>query len=197
MFQPDKILSLVVAGMVLLMFTLSTILFRINRKKIVFATIISVLYAFFAGYYIYLSFCTGSRLSIMETEINKPKVIAQDIITEPPASETQQIDFWLILQVGDNTLKVAPEDEIEIKKSGRFKIKGAEFASEDGNDNIKVDLKGFAGNVRVNDGQDIGYWINYDRVMKHWSVEGEKDLFEIIIKKDKEPLGSVYVRFVD
>jgi len=33
--------------------------------------------------------------------------------------------------------------------------------------------------------------------MKHWAVEGEKDKYEIIVKEGKEPLGSIYVKFID
>jgi hypothetical protein len=196
MVHIDKILSVVVTGLALLMFILLVILAKINRKKIVFPLIISVVYTFFAGYYLYLSYFIKTPLSIMETEIITPEETVQDILPEPPVIETLQPDFWVVIQAGENILEVAPEDEIEIKKRGRFKIKEVKY-SQTKSDDIKADLKGFAGNKRFNDGQDIGYWITYDRIMQHWAIEGEKDKFEIIIKKDKEPIGSIYVKFID
>ncbi len=197
MISVDKILSVVVVGLALLMFILSAIVIMINRRKLVFSLLLSVVYSLFAGYYLYLSFFVKTPLSIMETEVIKPGKPTEEIFPKTPAVETAQSDFLVFIQFGNSTFEVAPEDEIEIKKGGRFKIKEVKYPQEEGIANIKADFKGFVGNTRFNDGQDIGYWITYDRVMKHWSIEGEKDKFEIIIKKDKEPIGSIYVKFID
>lgn len=197
MFQLDKILSLAVAGLALLMFVLSAIIVRINRKRFFVSLALSVAYSLFAAYYLYLSFFFTVPLSIMETEVIKPEMPINNTSPAVPAEEVQQPDFWVVIQAGTNTFEVAPEDEIEIKKTGRFQIKEVKYPKGDGTEDIRADLKGFAGNSRFNDGQDVGYWITYDSMMKHWSVEGEKDKFEIIVKNKKEPLGSIYVRFVD
>ena len=62
---------------------------------------------------------------------------------------------------------------------------------------MKVDFKGFAGNQRHNDRQDIGYWITYDNVLKHWKVDKKKEKYEIQVLKGEEVLGSIYIIFVD
>jgi len=197
MFQIDRILTLFVAGMALLMFVLSTIIAGINRKRLFSALTLSIVYSLFAAYYLYLGFLFKAPVSIMETEVIKPENPITNIFPEAPAEEVKTPDFLVVIQMGNDTFDVAPDDEIDIKKNGRFQIKEVKYPQGDGSEDIRADLKGFAGNARFNDGQDIGYWITYKDMMQHWSIEGEKDKFEIVVKNRKEPMGSIYVRFVD
>ncbi len=197
MYQINRILSLFVAGLALLMFILSTIIAGINRKKLFSVLALSIVYSLFALYYIYLSFFFKAPVSIIESAAIKPEGPISDILPAPPAQEVSVPDFIVVIQAGNETFNVAPEDEIAIKKDGKFQIKEVKYPQGDGAENIRADLKGFAGNARFNDGQDIGYWITHKDMMQHWSIEGEKDKFEIIVKNRKELMGKIYVRFVD
>ncbi len=195
--QVDKILSLAVAGLALLMFVLSLILVRINRQKLFFAAALTAVYSIFTAYYLYLSFFFTVPLSIMETEVIKPPAVADTTVAATTEEEPSTPDFWVIVQAENATIEIAPDDEMEIKKTGRFQIKEVRYPGGDGTEDLRADLKGFAGNARFNNGQDIGYWITYERMLQHWSVEGEKDKFEVVIKNRNKILGSIYVRFME
>ncbi|MBN1445654.1 MAG: hypothetical protein JW957_06070 [Candidatus Omnitrophica bacterium] len=201
MFNPEIILALVNTGIALVMFTLSAIMLKIGRKKFLTAIALSGIYLLINVYYICLiSF--SNRPSIMETQVVNP---ARVLPNESPASglnapEAEAVvyepDFHVVIIAGNNSFTVAPGDELEIKKNVAFEIKEVQYP-QGNKENLKADLKGFAGNARFNDSQDIGYRITYDGIMKHWAVEGETDKYEIIAKDGKEPLGSIYIKFID
>jgi len=199
MFRSEILLTLVNTGIALVMIALSAIMFRIGRKKFLFTIVLSVIYLAVDGYYLYLTFFV-ERPSIMETQVVKTEPLLPPEYgtekTEENIDSTPEPDFQVIILTGNHTFMVAPEDELEVKKNIKFQIKGVVYP-EGNKENIKADLKGFVGNARFNDNQDIGYQITYDRIMKHWAVEGQKDKFEIIVKDGDTKLGSIYVRFVD
>lgn len=197
MLQINKILSVSVAGLALLMFILSTIIAGINRKKLFSALALSIVYSIFAVYYLYLSFFFKTPVFMMKNAAIKPQDTINNRFSEVPTAEGQKIDFFVVIQVDNDIFNISPDDEIEIKKDGRFKIKEVKYPQSKEGEDIKADLKGFAGNVRFNDGQDIGYWITYKDMMQHWSIEGEKDKFELVIKRAKKPVGRVYIKFID
>ena len=199
MFRQEILLTLVNAVIALVMLTLSVIMLRISRKKFFFAILLSAIYLAVDGYYAYLTFFV-ERPSIMETQVIKhqppsnPEQGAEEMAGEKGIAP--EPDFQVIILTGSNTFMVAPEDELEVKKNIKFQIKGVVCPS--GNkENIRADLKGFVGNARFNDNQDIGYQITYDRIMKRWAIEGERDKYEIVVKDGDRKLGSVYVRFID
>jgi len=197
MFNQGISLALINIGIALVMFILAAIMLKIDRKKFLIAIVLSSIYLAGSLYYLFLAGLAG-RSSIMETQVITPAPALQtesgdENIPEEVAAEP---DFHVIIAAGNNNFTIAPGDELEIKKNVAFEIKEVQYPK--GNkDNLKADLKGFAGNARFNDSQDIGYKITYDNIMKHWAVEGEKDKYEIIVKDGNEPLGSIYVKFID
>lgn len=197
MFNPEFSMALINIGIALVMFTLAAIMLKINRKKFLVAIIFSCIYLAVSSYYLFLA-CLAGRSSIMETQVVSPAPVqpGDDEGMPEDTAVLQEPDFHVIIAVGNNSFTIAPGDELEIKKSVAFEIKEVQYL-QGNKDNLKADLKGFAGNARFNDSQDIGYRITYKDIMKHWAVEGEKDKYEIIVKEGKEPLGSIYVKFVD
>ncbi|HNS31390.1 MAG TPA: hypothetical protein PKN36_00225 [bacterium] len=206
--QNVEIISLVAAGISLILWIASANLFRLNRKKGIFSFILALIYSLFAGYYIYLARTDSTFSSVMSVEpgeslmeqelammqgnnTNDESVASKEISEMPEAGK----DFLLFLEVGNNVFEVAEGDEIEINKKMRFRIKEVRMAS--GTEGIKADFKGFAGNARFNDLQDIGYWIRYENILKRWKMEGEKEKYEIQILKERERLGSIYIVFVN
>lgn len=186
--------SFVNLGITFLLITLSAILLKINKKKFIIGTIISVIYAGFALYYVFLTF-TYPR-SVLQKEMSTtppPPASTTEPITEPSEEEP---DFTVIITTEDNTFSLAPDGELEIKKGTKFKIEKVVYPTSN-QDEIKADIKGFAGNARYNDLQDIGYWATYNDMIPRFAVKGEVDKYEIQIKKDKDLLGSVYIKFVD
>jgi len=191
MFNYATLFSIVNVGIAFILITLSVIMLKINRKKFIYGIVLSVIYAGFAIYELCL-------VSFYPRSILKEKVGTKNIPFSPSQQENTKgdIDFTVIITTDDNTFSLAPDGELDIKKGTRFKIEKVVYPS--GNpDEIKADIKGFAGNARSNDLQDIGYWVTYDDMLKHWAVKEDKDKFEVQIKKGEELLGKVYIKFTD
>ncbi len=200
MFNPEAVLALINIGIAVVMFTLAAIMQTIGRKKFLIAIILSCIYLAVSAYCLFMALMAG-RPSIMETQVIRPVRVAPaenqaNNLNVPEEETVHEPDFHVIIAAGNNNFTIVPGDELEIKKNVAFEIKEVQYP-QGNKDNLKADLKGFAGNARFNDSQDIGYKITYDNIMKHWAVEGEKDKYEIIVKEGKEPLGSIYVKFID
>jgi len=191
MFDYATLFSIVNVGIAFILITLSAIMLKINKKKFAYGIVLSVIYTGLAIYELCL-------VSFYPRSILKEKVVTKNIPFSPSQQENtkEDIDFTVIITTDDNTFSLAPDGELEIKKGTRFKIEKVVYPS--GNpDEIKADIKGFAGNARSNDLQDIGYWVTYDDMLKHWAVKEDKDKFEVQIKKGEELLGKVYIKFID
>jgi len=192
MFDYATLFSIVNIGIAFILITLSAIILKINRKKFAFGIALSVIYTGFTIYYLCL-------VSFYPHSILKEKVVTSNTPLNTASQEKnikEDTDFTVIITTENNTFSLAPDGELDIKKGTRFKIEKVVYPS--GNpDEIKADIKGFAGNVRSNDLQDIGYWVTYDDMLKHWAVKEDKDKFEIQIKKGEELLGKVYIKFID
>jgi hypothetical protein len=180
--------SLFLVSIVFIIWIVSSILFSIKKKKGIISFIMSLVFTFFAGYYIYLVFYVKPVLTTFEKYGNMEKVILKPKIENPRKSE----DIFLIFQINGNNIRVGIEDEIEIKKNTTFVISDIEGIDKE---NLKINLVGFVGNPKYNDGQDMGYKINYKDIRKDKEIG--KDKFEIEIKKDEKKIGSVYIKFVD
>jgi len=180
--------SLLLVSIIFIIWLTSSILFSIRKKKGIISFIISLVFTFFAGYYIYLIFYVKPVLTTFEKYGNMEKIILK------PKIETVQKfeDIFLVFHINGNDIKVGIEDEIEIKKNTTFVITDIEGIDKK---NVKVNLVGFVGNPKYNDGQDMGYKINYRDIRKYKEID--KDKFEIEIKKDNKKIGSVYIKFVD
>jgi hypothetical protein len=181
-------ISLLLIPIIFIVWIISFILFSIKRKKGIISFIMSLVFTFFAGYYIYLVFYFKTVLKTFEKYGNMEKIILKPEIETAKKSE----NIFLIFQINGNNIKVGIDDEIEIKKHTTFIITDIEGIEKEG---TKVNLVGFIGNPRYNDGQDIRYKINYKDIRKDKEID--KDKFEIEIKKDNRKIGSVYLKFVD
>jgi hypothetical protein len=200
-YGTGQLLSLVALGFAMLMLVLSLQMFRLNRKKGTVSLILTLVYAFLSGYYLYLFLFTSVPKTLFEKELEKIKresnVAAERFV--PPVEKFPEPgkdnSFLVSLQVGEKVFDVAEGDEVEVKKTSRLKITGVK--TEKNMEGLKADFKGFAGNPRLNDRQDIGYWITFDRVLKHWKVDEKKEKYEVHILRDNEKIGEIYITFVD
>lgn len=181
-------ISLFLISIVFIMWILSSILFNIKRKKGIISLILCLIFTFFVSYYIYLIFYEKPIITTFEKyeETNK-------IVIRPKIGETKvNNEIFLILQINDDYIKVGLGDEIEVKKNTSFIISDIEGMDKE---NVKINLIGFVGNTKYNDGQDIGYKINYKDLRKDKAIG--KNKYEIEIKKDNKKVGSVFLKFVD
>lgn len=190
----EKILSIICGSLAILLLIISEQMFKINRKKSLTSFILSIIYTGVAGYYIYLSFYVKQPKSILKQEIVYSKSSFTSISPPDEKVEKKQ-EIFLVFEINGETVKSAIGDEIEISKKIKFKIKKIE--TDPPIKGIKANFIGFIGNPRYNDGQDIGYWIRYNKLKKNKALDKRKEKFEIVLKKGKKILGRVYVKFVD
>jgi hypothetical protein len=184
--------SLINIGIAVLLITVLAMMVKVSKKKFVLGMVLSIIYAGFVIYY----FCL--------VLFYPRSILKRDIVTvEVPLSIDYQAesteagtDFTVIIVSGDGTFSLAPDGELEVRKEEKFKIEQVVYSSGS-SDNIKADIKGFAGNSRNNDQQDIGYWVTYANMLRHWAVKGGKDKFEVQIREDNQLLGAVYIKFIE
>ncbi len=184
----EFVVSLLLVSIIFIIWITSIVLFSIKKKKGIISFIMSLVFTFFAGYYIYLVFYIKPVLKTFEKYENIEKVILKPKIENFNKFE----DIFLIFQINGNNIKVGIGDEIEIKKNTLFIIEDVEGVDKE---NLKVNLVGFIGNPKYNDGQDLGYKINYANIRKDKQIG--KDKFKIEIKKDNKEIGLVFIKFVD
>lgn len=187
--------SIVNIGISLILIILSWIMLKINRKKFFIGAVLSIIFTGLAVYYLCLVSFLYPR-SVLPYIAPEKKIPEE--VSNPPSTEIEvSPDFTVIIVTEDNTFALAPEGELEIKKGTKFKIEKVVYPSGS-SEEIKADIRGFAGNPRVNDLQDMGYWAAYSDMIKKYAVTGEKDKFEVLIRKDKkEIIGKVYIKFID
>lgn len=184
--------SVINIGIAFILITLSAMLLKINKKKFMYGVVLSVIYTGFALYYLWLVLLYPH--SVLQKVVETP--ITSSNTTEYQEENTEEtVDFTVIITTENNTSSIAPDGELEIKKGTKFKIEKVVYSGNP--ENIKADIRGFAGNARKNDLQDIGYWVTYDDMLKKYMVEGEKDKFKVEIKEGEKLLGIVYIKFVD
>ncbi|MGC8977444.1 MAG: hypothetical protein ACP5OB_07500 [Candidatus Ratteibacteria bacterium] len=179
-------IALFLASIVFIMWIISSILFSIKKKKGIISLILCLIFTFFSGYYFYLVFYVKPLMKSFEKYSQIEKLMIK------PNLEKSKNEIFLILQINNDYIKVGVGDEIEVKKNTQFIIKDIEGMDKEG---LKVNFIGFVGNKKYNDGQDIGYKINYKDIRKDKAIE--KDKYEIVIKKDDKKVGSVFIKFVD
>ncbi|MCX8082914.1 MAG: hypothetical protein N3D17_05930 [bacterium] len=196
MLERVFLFSFINIGLLLLLIILSVILLKINKKKFIFGAVITVIYGGIVLYYL----CLIPQYSCSVIQKLQKEEIMQKNIPAPVKESTEAIqkspDFTVIITTEDSTFTLAPEGELEIKKGTKFKIEKVVYSTNN-TENIKADIRGFAGNQRENDLQDIGYWATYKDMIKKYAVNEEKNKFEIEIKEDKNVLGKVYIKFID
>jgi len=108
---------------------------------------------------------------------------------------TKQLEPKLIsgiFEIDGNEIIVKPNDEIKISKKSNLKIK--EIKTEPILKNVKANFVGFARD-KNNTGQDIGFLIRYEDLLKNKSVDKEGNKYKIEVKADNKLLGNFYVIF--
>lgn len=184
-------LAFLLLSLIFLMFIITSVLIVIRKKKGLIAFILSIIFTFFAGYYIYLVI----YLKPISKKFEKYSSIEKVIITQKiEKREVKDNNIFVIFNLNGNIIKVSIDDEIEIKKNTVFTITGVEGIDKN---NVKINLIGFIGNPKFNDGQDIGYKINYKDIMKSKALDQKDEKYEVEIKKDNKKIGSVYIKFID
>ncbi|MCM8771603.1 MAG: hypothetical protein NC926_06110 [Candidatus Omnitrophica bacterium] len=181
-------LLLYLNSLTFIIWIITTILFRIKKVKGFVALILSLIFTFFVFYYNYLILFEKPTLQSFEKYENMGKIILKPRVEEHKESP----EIFLFVKINDSVIKIGLGDEIEIKKNTTFTIEDVEGIDKE---NLKVNFVGFVGNQKYNDGQDIGYKINYKDLRKNKAIE--KDKYEIEIKKKDKKIGSVFVKFVD
>ncbi|MCM8760359.1 MAG: hypothetical protein NC832_01400 [Candidatus Omnitrophica bacterium] len=190
--------SVINIGIAFIMIILSAMLLKINRKKFVYGVVLSVIYTGFAVYYLclVLFFPHSAAQKAVATPITPSKTTFPETRVSTEENTQKVVDFTVIITTEDNTFSLGPDDELEIKKGMKFKIEKVVY-SGGSPENIKADIRGFVGNARKNDLQDIGYWVTYGDMLKKYTVEGEKDKFKVEIKEGENLIGTIYIKFVD
>ena len=172
-----------------LLFFVADWLFLMNKKKGAVAFVLSFIYLFFIGYYLYLIFYSLKSTPAVKVETIEPKKIK-----EIPSTQKERPSISVVLEVDSHKIVVPAGDEIEVSKKAKFRIK--KILSNFPIKNPKANFIGFVGNKKFNDGQDIGYLITYNKILKKRAI-GNKDRFRIDIKDGKKKLGEIYINFVD
>jgi len=97
-----------------------------------------------------------------------------------------------VFEIDGNEIIAKPNDEIKISKKSNLKIK--EIKTEPILKNVKANFVGFARD-KNNTGQDIGFLIRYEDLLKNKSVDKEGNKYKIEVKADNKLLGNFYVIF--
>jgi hypothetical protein len=194
-FLIGKLCSLVVAALAILLLIITGGIFSINRKKGWLSLLLSLIYVFFTGYYIYLTFYLKPPRSILKEDFIVSSAVKSSAVEEKKVPVPKEIkteeDTLVLLRIENHTISARLEDEIEISKDTKFKIENVKTSGKD----VKANVIGFVGNRRRNDGQDIGYWIKYTDMMKRRALDKDGSKFKITIKSDNQQLGNIYIKF--
>lgn len=185
MILNEKIVIFFLTALTFIIWIVSNFVYIVNKKKGIVSLILSLIFTFFTGYYIYLIL---HLKPIFQTKYYEGISQAKDKTIE----EISGNEIFLIFKINGNDVRIGNGDEIEINKKATFIIENVEGIDKK---NLKVNLIGFVGNPKFNDGQDLEYEIKYKKIMKEKAVEDNK--FEVEIKKQGKKIGSVYIKFVD
>ncbi len=187
--NPAKLTVLFGFAVAVLLFFVADWLFLMNKKKGAVAFILSFIYLFFIGYYSYLIFYPVKYTPTLKIESIEPEKIKETV-----SGQKEKSSISVVLEVDSHKIVVPAGDEIEVSKKAKFRIK--KILSNFPIKNPKANFVGFVGNKKFNDGQDIGYLITYNKILKKRAI-GKKDRFRIDIKDGKKKLGEIYINFVD
>jgi hypothetical protein len=190
-------ISLILISIIFLIWFLAYILFSINKKKGAFSFILSLLFTSFSVYYISIASYTNKFLETAEKNEKVEKIILEpkieQTIVESKIEQTKKPEsIALVFQINGKNIKVGINEEIEIKKSSTFIISDIEGIDKE---DLKVNLVGFVGDPKHNEGNDIGYKINYKEMWKNKEID--KDKYKIEIKKSNKEIGCVFIKFID
>ena len=191
---------LVIAGMAIgfLGIVLSVILIKINRKKAIWAIIISCVYIALMLYYLYLAFYTTKECSCIcppapeGTQLN----VAPKAAPEPEVSKssTEQVAF----ESTASNSSLTPNDDLAVDKTSIIKVTGA-LKNGQPQEGVKVNVVGFLPKAKRihNDGNKIGFPFTYKDMISKFAVDDNKSVFrvEIIETKTKDILGTLYIKF--
>ena len=122
----------------------------------------------------------------MEIPKQKKKIVGE---------KKENAEVIIVLEIDSHRVVAGIDDEIEISKKTKFKIKSVKTSPP--LKKVKANFVGFVGNSRYNDGQDIGYLISYNKIKKRLAVDKNKKKYKINITCRKEKLGTVYIKYVD
>ncbi|MCS7180134.1 MAG: hypothetical protein N2589_01965 [bacterium] len=184
-------IGLILLSLIFLMFFLSYVLFIIKKKKGIISIFISLLFTFFVGYYFYIILYIKPVIKKFEKYAENEKVLIKPQLEK---ENKKNLEILLVFNINGNIVKVGLDDEIEIKNNTRFKITDVEGIDKDG---LKVNIIGFIGNPKFNDGQDLGYYVSYKDMMKNKAKDEKNKRYEIEVKKENRKIGSVYIKFVE
>jgi len=195
----ERIVSLVAIGLGVLILFVAEWTFKINKKKALAGLVLLIIYLVFAGYYSYLAFSRESPSLLLKPEVIQifppgADVSKQDEKAVEKKVEKEQI-ISVVLEIDSHQIIAGPDDEIEMSKKAKFKIKSVKTSPP--LERVKANLVGFVGNSRYNDGQDIGYLIRYDKIRKKFAVDKSKRKYKINIVCQKEKLATIYIKYVD
>lgn len=188
----EKIVLACAVGIGIIMLVLSEWFFKFHKKKATAGLIISVIFLGVLGYYAYLIFYVKSGFICAPGKASPepaPAVPAAPSVSEPA------VPVSVVLEISGQQITAEPDDEIEIRKTALFKIVAVK--TPPGPEKIKANLVGFVGNPQYNDGQDVGYVINYGKMEKTKALDSAGRKYKIEIKSGQDIIGNLYIKFVD
>jgi len=214
----ERNLSLIGLAIGIILLIISTWLLKLNKKKGYISLVLSIIYLGVIFYYIYLGVFVKMQMPFeikftplvpdlykknqipstketKESNIGIGENIFEEIKKETEIIKEKEIPklVSVILEVDSKETIVTSGDEIQIAQNAKFIIK--DIKTSPPTKNVKANMVGFIGNPKVNDGQDIGYLISYEKLDKKHSIDKEGNRYKINIDCEGNNIGTIYINF--
>jgi len=176
----DRLSILIGAGIAILCLLVSTVLFRINKRKGSVAFFLSFLLALLLGYYAYLPFM---KRSSSECEIYLHPV-------PPSVSAT----YSVAVDVDGELLLVEADDFIEVGRRNQITVLGVKKNGKDVPE-ARVNVIGFTPQGKPNAINDIGAPFVWKDMQQRFADDIEKRVFRAEIWEGDNLLGEIYLKF--
>ncbi|MFT4925671.1 MAG: hypothetical protein ACI8WB_001765 [Phenylobacterium sp.] len=111
-----------------------------------------------------------------------------------PTSKARQSDHaHLLVEISGQRKKVAHGETLSISKSDTLKLLSYQGNNTQGKDSLHINFIGFVGNPKLNDGEDRGYLITQNQLLKRFSVGGQGKVYRIKAELGKQLIAQFYV----
>jgi len=125
---------------------------------------------------------------------NDKLVINKDskIISSFPVIVSPFLLHYLEVEIDGEIYRLNNQETIYLPKNKKMKLVRA--FPEKYRDQIKVNLKGFVGNARYNDAQDLGYDVTAGDLMPWYSLDNEKTLYRAKVSHKGRLIGELFLK---
>ncbi|HOJ39327.1 MAG TPA: hypothetical protein PK644_02535, partial [bacterium] len=173
-----------VLALAVLMLLVTFLFFLFNKKKAIVCLVISLVYLGVAGYYVYLVLFLPGPAQPVTAALPAPAPAAA--VPDRPQ---------LILKVNGQEIVAEPDDELTVGKSATIEL--IKVVAPNCQGPLKANFVGFEARPGVNDGQDIGAVITYDRIDRRRAVNRATNKYKIELKDNQKIIGRIYIEFTE